>query len=54
MPSDPKETARYSMQFKFYLTTKLRNPHYLPEVVVKVTLLNFMITDVGLQDQLLN
>merc|ERR1719254_399206 len=40
--------------FRFYLTTKLRNPHYLPEVAVKVTLLNFMITQVGLQDQLLN
>lgn len=34
-------------------TTKLRNPHYLPEVAVKVTLLNFMITPAGLQDQLL-
>jgi len=44
----------YSKDFKFYLTTKLRNPHYLPEVAVKVTLLNFMITGVGLQDQLLN
>jgi len=44
----------YSKDFKFYLTTKLRNPHYLPEVAVKVTLLNFMITIVGLQDQLLN
>lgn len=29
---------------RFYMTTKLRNPHYLPEVSVKVTLLNFMIT----------
>ena len=37
-----------------YLTTRLRNPHYLPEVAVKVTLLNFMITLVGLQDQILN
>lgn len=44
----------YMKDFKFYLTTKLRNPHYLPEVAVKVTLLNFMITQVGLQDQLLN
>jgi len=44
----------YQKDFKFYLTTKLRNPHYLPEVAVKVTLLNFMITQVGLQDQLLN
>jgi dynein heavy chain len=47
-------TLEYSKDFKFYLTTKLRNPHYLPEVAVKVTLLNFMITMVGLQDQLLN
>jgi len=44
----------YNKNFKFYLTTKLRNPHYTPEVAVKVTLLNFMITMVGLQDQLLN
>jgi len=44
----------YNKDFKFFMTTKLRNPHYLPEVAVKVTLLNFMITQVGLQDQLLN
>ncbi|CAE7354729.1 Dnah1 [Symbiodinium natans] len=47
-------TMEWQKDFKFYLTTKLRNPHYLPEVAVKVTLLNFMITQVGLQDQLLN
>ena len=39
--------------FRFYVTTKLRNPHYLPEIAVKVTLLNFMITPTGLQDQIL-
>ncbi|KAL3852322.1 hypothetical protein ACJMK2_015979 [Sinanodonta woodiana] len=43
----------YSRDFKFYITTSLRNPHYLPEVSVKVTLLNFMITPLGLEDQLL-
>ncbi|XP_034174982.2 dynein heavy chain at 36C [Osmia lignaria lignaria] len=43
----------YSDHFRFYITTKLRNPHYLPEVAVKVTLLNFMITPIGLEDQLL-
>ncbi|KAI4456222.1 dynein axonemal heavy chain 7-related [Holotrichia oblita] len=43
----------YSNDFRFYITTRLRNPHYLPEVAVKVTLLNFMITPQGLQDQLL-
>merc|ERR1719473_2139141 len=46
-------TIEYSPKFKFYMTTKLRNPHYLPEVSVKVTLLNFMITPVGLEDQML-
>ncbi|XP_058254502.1 dynein axonemal heavy chain 3 [Hemibagrus wyckioides] len=43
----------YSQDFWFYITTGLRNPHYLPEVAVKVCLLNFMITPLGLQDQLL-
>jgi dynein heavy chain len=46
-------TVEYSDQFRFYITTKLRNPHYLPEISVKVTLLNFMITPEGLEDQLL-
>ncbi|XP_062475626.1 dynein axonemal heavy chain 7 isoform X1 [Pezoporus occidentalis] len=43
----------YAPEFRFYITTKLRNPHYLPETSVKVTLLNFMITSEGMQDQLL-
>uniref|UniRef100_A0A672TSR7 Dynein axonemal heavy chain 3 n=1 Tax=Strigops habroptila TaxID=2489341 RepID=A0A672TSR7_STRHB len=43
----------YSRDFRFYITTCLRNPHYLPEVAVKVCLINFVITPLGLQDQLL-
>ncbi|KAI8621842.1 dynein heavy chain and region D6 of dynein motor-domain-containing protein [Chytriomyces sp. MP71] len=43
----------YNDNFKLYITTKLRNPHYLPEVSVKVSVLNFMITPEGLEDQLL-
>ncbi len=46
-------TIEYNKDFKFYMTTKLRNPHYLPEVSTKVTLINFMITYEGLSDQLL-
>lgn len=46
-------TIEYSKDFRFYITTKLRNPHYPPETAVKVTLLNFMITPEGLEDQLL-
>ncbi|XP_063362018.1 dynein axonemal heavy chain 3 [Cydia amplana] len=43
----------YNYSFRFYITTRLSNPHYLPEIAVKVTLLNFMITPQGLEDQLL-
>nr|PNR26425.1 hypothetical protein PHYPA_031000 [Physcomitrium patens] len=43
----------YHQHFRLYLTTKLRNPHYPPEVCVKVTLLNFFVTMEGLEDQLL-
>lgn len=35
------------------MTTKLRNPHYPPEVCVKVSLLNFFVTATGLEEQLL-
>ncbi|KZC14323.1 Dynein heavy chain 7, axonemal, partial [Dufourea novaeangliae] len=45
--------VEYNTDFRLYITTRLRNPHYLPEIAVKVTLLNFMITPTGLEDQLL-
>ena len=43
----------YDGNFKFYMTTKMPNPHYLPEVCIKVTLINFSVTFRGLEDQLL-
>merc|ERR1719163_1084296 len=43
----------YNDSFKFYMTTKLPNPHYLPEVCIKVTIINFTVTVEGLEDQLL-
>jgi len=43
----------YNSGFKFYMTTKLSNPHYLPEVCIKVTIINFTVTKTGLEDQLL-
>eukprot|EP00960_Hanusia_phi_P037730 753088-Hanusia_phi.AAC.7 len=43
----------YHEEFLFYMTTKLRNPYYTPETAVKVTLLNFAITQAGLIQQLL-
>ncbi|RYG67808.1 hypothetical protein EON64_06655, partial [archaeon] len=46
-------TIEYDKNFRLYITTKLRNPHYPPELCVKVNLLNFMATAEGLQDQML-
>ena len=43
----------YDMAFKLYLTTKLPNPHYLPEVSIKVNIINFTVTFPGLEEQLL-
>ena len=34
----------YHNDFKFYMTTKLPNPHYTPEVSTKVTLVNFTLS----------
>ncbi|XP_028155786.1 dynein heavy chain 7, axonemal [Ostrinia furnacalis] len=45
--------VEYSKDFKLYISTKLANPHYLPEVGVRVTLVNFMLAKDGLQAQLL-
>ncbi|KAI8732889.1 dynein heavy chain 6, axonemal isoform X4 [Biomphalaria glabrata] len=44
----------YDRNFRFYMTTKLSNPHYLPEVCIKVTVINFTVTKKGLEDQLLS
>ena len=40
--------------FRLYFCTKLSNPSYSPEVMGKVTLINYSVTRDGLGDQLLN
>eukprot|EP01063_Lacrimia_lanifica_P004778 TRINITY_DN12719_c0_g2_i1.p1 TRINITY_DN12719_c0_g2~~TRINITY_DN12719_c0_g2_i1.p1 ORF type:complete len:3519 (+),score=1391.25 TRINITY_DN12719_c0_g2_i1:1056-10559(+) len=39
--------------FRLYLQTKHPNPHYKPEVHAQTTIVNFVITEPGLEDQLL-
>eukprot|EP00466_Bigelowiella_natans_P015986 jgi/Bigna1/46472/estExt_Genewise1.C_40322 len=47
-------TIPWMDSFRLYMSSKLPNPHYAPELQVKVTLLNFTITPSGLEDQMLN
>ena len=43
----------YDSNFKMLLTTKIANPHFMPEVCIKLTIINFSITFQGLQEQML-
>jgi dynein heavy chain len=36
------------------MTTKMNNPHFLPEVFIRVTIINFTVTESGLSEQLLS
>jgi dynein heavy chain len=49
----PQSQVSYNDAFRFYVVTKLSNPHYLPDVTIKVTLVNFTVTMEGLEDQML-
>jgi dynein heavy chain len=47
------EEVEYDPGFQLYLQTKLSNPHYKPEIAAQCTLINFIATERGLEDQLL-
>eukprot|EP00924_Labyrinthula_sp_SR-Ha-C_P003608 maker-scaffold_3-augustus-gene-0.0-mRNA-1 protein AED:0.02 eAED:0.02 QI:0/0/0/1/0.5/0/3/0/4475 len=48
------KTIDWDRNFRLFLTTKLANPHYSPEVMSKLMIINYSVTIPGLQDQLLN
>ena len=43
----------YNPSFRFYLSTRLSNPRYKPELFSKVNLINFALKEQGLEEQLL-
>eukprot|EP00761_Pharyngomonas_kirbyi_P000786 gb/GECH01000787.1/.p1 GENE.gb/GECH01000787.1/~~gb/GECH01000787.1/.p1 ORF type:complete len:1788 (+),score=484.11 gb/GECH01000787.1/:1-5364(+) len=47
------DDVEYNSNFMLYMTTKLSNPQYSPEVTAKTSLINFTVTMRGLEEQLL-
>ncbi len=47
------EDVDFNDDFKLYLTTRIENPSYSPEISTKVTLVNFTVREEGLKNQLL-
>lgn len=48
------EEVEQHPDFRLVLHTKLSNPHFPPEVQAETTIVNFMVTPTGLEDQLLS
>ena len=44
---------QYNPKFQLYITTRMANPHYTPEVSTKVNVINFSIKEQGLEEQCL-
>merc|ERR1719443_1811626 len=47
------EEIDYDTKFQLYLQSKLPNPHYRPEIAAQCTIVNFIVTPEGLEDQIL-
>lgn len=43
----------FNPEFRLYITTKLPNPHYTPEISTKAMIINFAVKESGLEAQLL-
>lgn len=45
--------CEYNRNFKLIIHTSLANPHFPPELQAQTTLINFTVTPLGLEEQLL-
>ena len=42
-----EKEIEYNKEFRFYITTKLSNPHYSPEIASKTAIVNFAVKEQG-------
>jgi len=47
------EPLDFDDKFTLYMTSRLANPHFSPELAAKTTIIDFTVTQVGLEQQLL-
>lgn len=45
------DEIEYDPKFKLYITTRMPNPHYTPEISSKVAIVNFTVKESGLEEQ---
>lgn len=45
--------VEYDPNFRLYIMTKIPNPNFLPDIFIRCTVINFTVTELGLEEQLL-
>lgn len=45
------DEIEYDPKFNLYITTRMPNPHYTPEISSKVAIVNFTVKESGLEEQ---
>ena len=46
-------SLHFDSNYRLYMTTKIPNPQYLPDIFIKANVINFTVTFEGLQEQML-
>ena len=48
-----EEVLDFHENFKIFLTTRINNPNFLPDIFIRTNVINFTVTPIGLEEQLL-